>query len=68
MPSILLSAGETVDTAANVVSMLQPFFETVAKTVLALIGAAVTGGSVVIASKWGINWAINFFGGLVKKK
>lgn len=60
----------TSDSAAtvDVSSLLEPVFSNVGTTIIAVIGVALAAAGGVLAAKWAINWAINFFGGLMNKK
>ena len=65
MPMLL---SEGASTALDVASLMGPFFTNAQAQMFAVIGATVTGASAILAVKWGITWAINFFGSLVKRK
>lgn len=65
MPMLLT---EGASTALDVTTLMTPFFTQTQAQMFAVIGATVTGAAGILAVKWGVTWAINFFGGLVKRK
>lgn len=65
MPMLLT---EGASTAFDVTSLMGPFFTQAQGQMFAVIGATVTGAAGILTVKWGITWAINFFGSLVKRR
>lgn len=65
MPMLL---SESASTAIDVASIMGPFFTQAQAQILALVGLVVTSAAGILSVKWGVTWAINFFGGLVRRK